>query len=89
MTGRALLAAVSGIQANQTFLDEIGNNIANADTTGYKSWVVDFQDLLAEQRPFEIEEASAVRRVPEPERGPIDAVLRARFSGADPSRDST
>ena len=47
------------------------------------------EDLLAEQRPFEIEEASAVRRVPEPERGPIDAVLRARFSGADPSRDST
>lgn len=49
MTERALLAAVSGIQANQTFLDEIGNNIANADTTGYKSGIVDFQDLLAEQ----------------------------------------
>jgi flagellar hook protein FlgE len=49
MTERSLLAAVSGIQANQTLLDEIGNNIANADTTGYKSGVVDFQDLLAEQ----------------------------------------
>ena len=39
------------------------------------------EDLLAEHRPFEIEEATAARRVPAPERGPIDAVLRARLSG--------
>lgn len=49
MTERSILAAVSGIDANQTYLDSIANNIANADTTGYKSSDVQFEDLLAEQ----------------------------------------
>lgn len=49
MSERSLLAAVSGIQANQTYLDEIGNNIANADTVGYKEGTVQFGDLLNEQ----------------------------------------
>jgi flagellar hook protein FlgE len=49
MSERSLLAAVSGIQANQTYLDEIGNNIANADTVGYKQGTVQFGDLLNEQ----------------------------------------
>lgn len=46
---RALLAAVSGIDANQTYLDAIGNNIANVNTVGYKAESVDFVDLLTEQ----------------------------------------
>ncbi|HEY3942698.1 MAG TPA: flagellar hook protein FlgE [Acidimicrobiales bacterium] len=49
MTERSLLAAVSGIEANQSLLDDIGNNIANSDTVGYKSQDLEFQDLLAEQ----------------------------------------
>jgi len=49
MAERSLLAAVSGVDANQTWLDEIGSNIANADTVGYKSQNVEFQDLLNEQ----------------------------------------
>ncbi len=49
MATRSLLAAVSGLDANQTLLDEIGNNIANADTVGYKSGQVEFGDLLSEQ----------------------------------------
>ncbi len=49
MTERSMLAAVSGIEANQTWIDSIGNNIANANTVGYKSSNVQFQDLLAEQ----------------------------------------
>jgi flagellar hook protein FlgE len=44
-----MLAAVSGIDANQTYLDAVANNIANADTVGYKSEDVQFQDLLSEQ----------------------------------------
>lgn len=44
-----MLAAVSGIDANQTYLDVIGNNIANSNTTAYKSQDVGFTDLLAEQ----------------------------------------
>ncbi len=46
---QSLIAATSGIQANQTYLDVIGNNIANANTTGYKSQTIGFTDLLAEQ----------------------------------------
>jgi flagellar hook protein FlgE len=46
---QSLIAAVSGIEANQTYLDVIGNNIANSDTTGYKSEDPVFTDLLAEQ----------------------------------------
>jgi flagellar hook protein FlgE len=49
MTERSILAAVSGIDANQTYLDSIANNIANSDTVGYKSSEVQFEDLLAEQ----------------------------------------
>ena len=45
----SLIAAVSGIEANQTYLDVVGNNIANANTTGYKSEDAVFTDLLAEQ----------------------------------------
>jgi flagellar hook protein FlgE len=46
---QSLIAAVSGIDANQTYLDVIGNNIANSNTTAYKSETVGFTDLLAEQ----------------------------------------
>jgi len=46
---QSLIAAVSGIEANQTYLNVIGNNIANSSTTGYKSEDPVFTDLLAEQ----------------------------------------
>lgn len=46
---RSLAAAVSGINAEQTYLDAIGNNIANASTDGYKQESVLFSDLLTQQ----------------------------------------
>jgi len=46
---RSLLAAVSGIDANQTWLDTIANNIANVNTTGFKQDSVYFEDLLSQQ----------------------------------------
>jgi flagellar hook protein FlgE len=46
---QSLLSAVSGIDANQTYLDVIGNNIANANTTGYRSQEVNFTDLMSQQ----------------------------------------
>lgn len=49
MATRSMLAAVSGINATQEYLDEIGSNIANANTVGYKQGEVQFADLLAEQ----------------------------------------
>lgn len=46
---RSLAAAVSGITSNQTYLDAIGNNIANSSTDGYKQQNVIFSTLLAQQ----------------------------------------
>lgn len=43
---RALYTAASGLQAQQTKLDLIGNNVANVNTTGYKTKDVEFADLL-------------------------------------------
>lgn len=45
----AMLSAVSGIDANQTWLDVISNNISNANTTGFKQDNIDFDDLLSQQ----------------------------------------
>jgi flagellar basal-body rod protein FlgG len=44
-----MLAAASGMEAQQQQLDSIGNDIANASTTGYKAERVGFRDLLYNQ----------------------------------------
>ncbi|HTT78235.1 MAG TPA: flagellar hook protein FlgE [Stellaceae bacterium] len=41
----SLTTELSGVQAAQTYLDTVGNNIANVDTTGFKSSTPDFADL--------------------------------------------
>src|SRR5258708_1100349 len=41
-------SAVSGLQAFNTWMTVIGNNIANVDTTGYKSSTVEFADLFSQ-----------------------------------------
>jgi flagellar basal-body rod protein FlgG len=43
---RALYSAASGMAAQQTNVDNIANNLANANTAGFKSRQVQFQDLL-------------------------------------------
>src|ERR1700744_3753087 len=43
---RALYSAASGMNAQQLNVDNIANNLANANTTGYKSRRAQFQDLL-------------------------------------------
>lgn len=45
---RSLFAGISGLRVNQTMLDVTGNNIANANTTGYKSSTTVFQDTLSQ-----------------------------------------
>jgi flagellar hook protein FlgE len=42
----SLLTGVTGLRANQSMLDVIGNNLANANTTGFKSQRVRFGDLF-------------------------------------------
>jgi flagellar basal-body rod protein FlgG len=43
---RALFSAASGMTAQQLNVDNIANNLANANTAGYKARQVQFQDLL-------------------------------------------
>jgi flagellar basal-body rod protein FlgG len=43
---RALFTAASGMQAQQTNVDVIANNIANVNTSGFKRSRPDFQDLM-------------------------------------------
>jgi len=45
---RSLFAGISGLRANQTMLDVAGNNIANANTIGFKSSSTIFQDTLSQ-----------------------------------------
>jgi flagellar basal-body rod protein FlgG len=43
---RALFSAASGMNAQQLNVENIANNIANANTTGFKSRRAQFQDLM-------------------------------------------
>jgi flagellar basal-body rod protein FlgG len=43
---RALYSAATGMQAQETNLDVISNNLANVNTTGFKKSRADFQDLM-------------------------------------------
>ncbi|MEW6302726.1 MAG: flagellar basal-body rod protein FlgG [Verrucomicrobiota bacterium] len=43
---RALYSSAAGMQAQQTNLDVIANNLANVNTTGFKKNKTEFQDLL-------------------------------------------
>ena len=43
---RALYSGVAGLKTHQTRMDVIGNNIANVNTTAYKSQSMTFSDLM-------------------------------------------
>ncbi len=45
---RDMFSAISGLQANSTWLDVIGNNIANTNTVAYKSSRVEFADQFSQ-----------------------------------------
>ncbi|MBM7869411.1 flagellar hook protein FlgE [Clostridium pascui] len=45
---RAMYSGISGLRANQTKLDVIGNNIANVGTTAFKNQRIRFQDMLSQ-----------------------------------------
>ncbi len=49
MSNRSLGAAASGIDTMQTYLDTIGNNVANSQTDGFVSQTVQFADMLTQQ----------------------------------------
>ena len=45
---RSLFAGISGLRVNQMMLDVTGNNIANANTTVFKSCSTVLQDTLSQ-----------------------------------------
>ncbi len=45
---RSLFSGISGLRSHQTMLDVTGNNIANVNTTGFKSSQIQFQDTLSQ-----------------------------------------
>lgn len=45
---QALLASVASIKAQQTRMNVIGNNLANVNTTAFKSSRVNFQEMIAQ-----------------------------------------
>lgn len=60
---RVLSTSKSGLNANQTKLDAISNNLANSNTVGYKRVEVDFKDLLTEsldRKGYPINDKTAV-----------------------------
>lgn len=45
---RSMFSAISGLRNHQVYLDVLGNNIANVNTTGFRSSRVTFQDILSQ-----------------------------------------
>jgi len=45
---RSLYSGISGLRNHQVRMDVIGNNIANVNTTGFKSSRANFQDMLSQ-----------------------------------------
>jgi flagellar hook protein FlgE len=73
---RSLFAGISGLRVNQSMLDVTGNNIANANTIGFKGSTTIFQDTLSQM----LTGASAVS----PPRGgtnPIQVGLGVQLAG--------
>ena len=49
---RSLFTAVTGVRAHQTMLDVTGNNISNANTTGFKKDTTIFADLMYQANKY-------------------------------------
>jgi flagellar hook protein FlgE len=45
---RSLFSGITGLRQHQTLMDVVGNNIANVNTTGFKSSSVVFEDTLSQ-----------------------------------------
>ena len=75
---RAMFSAIAGLQNHITYMDVIGNNIANVNTTAFKAGRITFQDMLAQ--------TTAGASAPTSSRGgtnPIQVGLGMRVGGID------
>ena len=57
---RSMYSGVSGLRVHQTKMDVIGNNIANVNTTGYKSQRVTFSDVF--HKHFKVVQLQVMRQ---------------------------
>ena len=48
---RSMIAGVAGLKTHQSKMDVIGNNIANVNTTAYKSSSMVFSELISQTTP--------------------------------------
>ena len=62
MTVQALYTAATGMNALQTQLDTVANNLANMETTGFKKARVNFEDLFYQQLKMPGAEDSSSQR---------------------------
>ena len=61
---RALYTAASGMNAQQTNIDNVAHNLANVNTTGYKKSRIEFEDLVYQEMRAAGATASAVTDAP-------------------------
>src|SRR5579862_568942 len=61
---RALYTAASGMNAQQTNIDNVANNLANVNTSGYKKSRIEFADLVYQEVKAPGTSASASSEVP-------------------------
>jgi flagellar basal-body rod protein FlgG len=61
---RALYTAASGMDAQQTNIDNVAHNLANVNTTGFKKTRVEFEDLVYEEMRVAGSETSASTAAP-------------------------
>ena len=61
---RALYTAASGMNAQQTNIDNVAHNLANVNTTGFKKSRVEFEDLVYQELRAPGAQASATTEAP-------------------------
>src|SRR5262245_60291257 len=77
----SLLTGVSGLRIHQQMLDVVGNNLANANTTGFQSQRVRFSDLVYQT----LSPGSASGSTSVGGTNPIQVGLGALVAGIDPN----
>ncbi len=75
---RSLFAGISGLRTNQSMLDVTGNNIANANTTGFKSSTTVFSDTLSQMLT-----AASAENAERGGRNPIQIGLGVQLAGTN------
>src|SRR5690349_11524217 len=61
---RALYTAASGMDAQQSNIDNVANNLANVNTTGFKKSHIEFEDLVYQEMRAAGSAASATSDAP-------------------------